>query len=57
MKRFKVRMLSKDNQVFENYIHCNNRLEAIELTKEKLIDKGWDHYQYKLLSAEEVKGE
>lgn len=53
--KFKVKLKSKDEHLFEIELNALDKLEAETLALQFLESKGWSQFQYKVLFSEEIQ--
>jgi len=50
---YEVIAISKDNHKYRVILNCNIK-DIPSVFKDFIIDKGWDHYEYKIHSINEI---
>ena len=53
-KKFRVKLVSKDDQTFLFNSAEKTEMAAIAEAEQRIKDKGWDHYQYVYHSIEKI---
>jgi len=48
MMKYEITLVSKDNNTFIYYCSANSDEEAGQRALNKIVNKGWDIYQYKI---------
>ena len=54
MKQYLVKLISKDNHKYELHIEANDIFDVEKLALKKIVDIGYDIYEYKVVSIDEV---
>ena len=54
MKRYRVKMISRDNNEYIVVTDAPSEMKAISKAEAKVIENGWEHYGYGYDSIEKV---
>ena len=53
---YEIMFKSKDNQKYSYTTNIGIELEAIKSAENKIIENGWDYFQYNIESINKIKG-